>query len=75
MNLGPSEAVSVRRRREEVYMGWREQLQIFNFQHENVKFLVEILDRNHPKLLEMTEILILTISTHRVILSGEMFFS
>ena len=67
--------MSVRRTREEVYMGWREQLQLFNFEHENVKFLMEILDRNHPKLLGMTEISILTISTHRVILSGEMFFS
>ena len=55
--------------------GMQGQLKLFNLEYENFEFLEEIFDPNHPKILGMTEISILTISTHRVIMSGEMFFN
>ena len=50
-------------------------LKLFNFKTENDDFFVEIFHQNHPKIFRMTEFLILTICTHRVILTGEIIFS
>ena len=46
------------------------QLKLFNFEYENVKFLVEIFNPNHPKIVGIPEISILTICIHQAILTG-----
>ena len=66
--------MSVRRTHEEVYMGWIEQLQFFNFQQENVEFFLDTFSLKHSKLLRVTENSVWINSTHRKIKTGENYF-